>query len=193
MKRLIIFFIFFILFSVQSFGQNNSPYKGLNQLLNTDFFEKFDDLKNEIEDKAIQIKLVEYKYEEGELETLIDSYNASVKYYNKILEDMKNDLLNRKERKKMLAYPDAYAANLGVKLEKAEEFYANTFQEEYFNITGNTATIPWGLIGEIIKYSQVAVEIMKTVKAEIKRYNETLLDTHLIEPHRFRTWDEIES
>jgi len=191
MKKLIVFSAIFGMFAVQSFAQQNSPYKGLNQLLSMDFFEKFDELKNNIEDNVIQVKLVEYKYDDEELEILMDSYNASAKYYNKILEDMKNDLLNRRERKKMIAYPDAYVANIGVRLENAEDFYANTFQEEYFDITGNTAAIPWGLVNDIIKYSQVAIEVIKAVKAEVKKYNETLLGKHLVEPYRFREWDEI--
>jgi len=190
MKLHINFIGILLLCSMNLFAQN-STYKGLNELLGTEFFKKFESLKTDVEAKVVQVKLEEYKYHEEDIEALRDSYNASAEYYNRILEKVKNDLLNRRARKKLIAYPDAYTKDLGVKLEDAEEFYANTFGKEYFEITGNTASIPFGLINDIIKYAQVAIELIKAIKKEVKKYNEKLLDEYLINPYKFKSWDEI--
>jgi len=191
MKFHISFIGVLLLLTIHLSAQKSSTYAGLNRLLDTEFFEKFESLKTDIEDKVVQVKLVEYKYHEEDIETLMDSYNASADYYNKILEDIKTDLLIRRNRKKLIAYPDAYVANLEVKLEKAEEFYANTFAVDYYEITGNTASLPFGLINDIIKYAQIAIELIKAIKKEVKKYNETILDEYLIKPYKFRYWDEI--
>lgn len=190
MKIKIYFILFYILIALQLSAQN-STYKGLNELLSTEFFEKYKSLKTDIEDKVIQVKLEEYKYHEEDMDALIESYNASAEYYNRIIEKVKNDLLKRRERKKLIAFPDAYVKDLGIKLERAEEYYASTFGDEYYNLTGNTAAIPIGLINDIIKYAQIAIELVKAIKKEVKKYNEKLLDEYLIQPYKFKTWDEI--
>lgn len=182
----------FLIIQFTAIGQSNTAYNGLNTFLGSDFFTKFEEVRNNVEDKVIQIKLKEHQYDEEDVQILMDSYEASAKYYNRILEGLKYDLLNKRKRKEMIKFPNGYVANLRDKLDKANEYYANTFEEEYFNITGNTAAIPVNLLTDIIKYVKVSIDIIKAIKAEVKRFNEDLMNKNLLEPYQFRTWEEIE-
>ncbi len=190
MKNII--FFCFLLFQLTAFGQSNTAYNGLNTFLGSDFFTKFEEVRKNVEDKVIQVKLKEHQYDDDDIDILIDSYTASAKYYNRILEGLKYDLLNKRKRKEMIKFPNGYVSNLQDKLEKANEYYANTFEEEYFNITGNTGAIPINLLTDIIKYVKVSIEIVKAIKAEVKRFNEELMNKNLLAPYQFRTWEEIE-
>lgn len=186
------FSIFGLILLLTTQIQAQSTYQGLNKLLNMEFFDEYDSLKMSIEDKVLQVKLEEYKYHQEDIEKLMDSYNAAAEYFNRTMfEKMKNDLLKRRERRKMISFPDVYAQDMGVRLKKAKEFYERTFGKEYYDITKNTAAIPMTLIYDIIKYSQVAIELIKAIKKEVKKYNDKLLNDYLIEPHKFKAWDEI--
>lgn len=183
--------ILFCIIHLSVFSQSNSVYNGLNTFLGSDFFATLEEVRDNVEDKVVQIKLKEHQYDDEDMEILMDSYNASAKYYNRILLGLKHDLLNKKKRREMIKFPNGYIADLQNKLERANEYYANTFEEEYFNITGNTGAIPVQLITDIIKYAKISIELIKAVKAEVKKFNEDMMAKHLIEPYSFKPWDEI--
>jgi len=186
-----LFLVCFLLLSAIQMSAQNSNYVGLDRLIGSDFFKKFEELKISIKDKVVQIKLEEYKYLDADIENLRNSYNTSAEYYNRILEKIKNDILDKKERKKMKTYPEAYVKDLEIKLESATEYYTNSFHKKYLDITGYTGSIPSNLINDIIQYAQTAIEMISAYKKEVKKYDEKLLDKYLIQPYKFKTWDEI--
>jgi hypothetical protein len=47
------------------------------------------------------------------------------------------------------------------------------------------------MLPQIIKYAQLAIEVIKRIDGEIKKMNEAILDQYLVQPYRFKRWDEI--
>jgi hypothetical protein len=101
--------------------------------------------------------------------------------------------MHREKRKYLITYPEAYSKQVEADLYRAKEYYANTFQKEVTQLTNGqiTGTAFLALLPQIMKYTQLAIEVMKKVDGEIKKMNEAILDQHLVQPYRFKHWDEI--
>ena len=101
--------------------------------------------------------------------------------------------MHKEKRKYLITYPDSYSKQVESDLYRAKEYYANTFQKEITELTNGqiTGTALLVLMPQIIKYAQMAIEAIKRIDSEIKKMNEAILDQYLVEPYRFKHWDEI--
>ena len=187
------FFVFFLFLTNSIQGQSSSTYVALNQFLNTDFFKEFQVMKQKAEKSVKDFKAIQSRYEPHEVEAVMDAYNSSAEMFNATLYNIKFDLLHKKKRKYLVEFPAEYSKQVEADLYRAKEYYANTYQREIAQVTNGeiTGVAILVLLPEIIKYSKLAIEVVKKIQAEIKKFNESLLDQYLIEAYRFRMWDEI--
>jgi len=190
----IVSFLVGLLFIANSiFSQPSSTYIALNQFLNTDFFKEYQNLQQRAEKAVRDFKVIQNKYDEEDVEAVIDAYNSSAEMFNATLYNIKNDLLHKQKRKYIVQFPADYSKQIEADLYRAKEYYANTFQREIAQITNGeiTGVAILTLLPEVIKYAKLAIEIIKKIKSEINKFNDSLLEKHLIEPYKFKTWDEI--
>lgn len=194
MKK-IFFFLLLSLFmlSKETTAQSKSTFAALNQFLNTQFFEDYLELRNRSEKAVRGFKAIQHQYSEEEVQLIIDSYNASANYFNSTLVNIKQDLLNRSFRKFLVEYPDKYSKQVEADLFHAKEFYANTFQREIATLTNGQITGAGflALLPQVMKYIKLSFGVFNKIKAEIKKFNNGLLDKYLIDKYRFRSWEEI--
>ena len=132
-------------------------------------------------------------FSEQDIQLVMDAYNASANRFNDILYRVKEDLLNRQSRKFLIRYPDDYARRMEAELNTASKFYSDNYARRVAEVTqGRVQTAAFlALLPEIIKYFKVGIALFQKVKKEIKKYNGEMLEQHLIEGHRFHSWDEI--
>ena len=186
-----------LLITIQSTAvySQTGVYNALNIFLGTEFFDQFEGMRKQAEDAVIRFDLVKHKYRSEDVQLIIDSYNSSAEYFNMTLYNIKNDLLDKHKRKYIINYPESYSKQVETDLRRAEEFYRDTFQKEIAELTEGeiTGSALLLMIPEIIKYVKLGIEVIKKVKNEINKFNEAILNKHLIEKYRFRTWDEVVS
>ncbi|MBK8556274.1 MAG: hypothetical protein IPL65_11130 [Lewinellaceae bacterium] len=172
-----------------------SPFWGLNCFLNSEFIGKFGEARNKAEQSVRDFKQLHRteQFSQEEVERVMDAYNASANEFNNVLYKIKEDLLDKKKRKYVLRYPDDYALQIEAELNKARDYYSNTYQLAVTKVTNGriTGTPLLLLLPEIIKYGKLAFELYKKIKDEVKKYNNALFDQYLIEESRFHSWDEI--
>ena len=174
-------------------GQSSSTYSALNQFLNTNFFKEFQVMKQRAEKSVKDFKSIQNRYEDEEVEAVMDAYNSSAEMFNTTLYNIKNDLLNKQKRKYIVKYSQDYSKQIEADLYRAKEYYANTYQREIAYVTNGeiNGVAILAVLPEVIKYAKLAMDIVKKIQSEIKKFNEELLENYLIEPYRFKMWDEI--
>lgn len=174
-------------------AQPGSTTQALNQFLNTSFFREYDQLRLKAEESVRDFKRIETNYSDEQKQAVSSAYNASAQYFNTILSNVKRDLLDPNKRKLIGKYPDDYAKQLETDLQKARDFYANTYQKEIAEVTEGQITGSGfiALIMQVLNYTKEAVGVLNQIKAEIKKFNSDLLDTRLITPYSFKSWETI--
>ncbi len=172
-----------------------SPFWGLNCFLSSDFITKFEEARNKAEQSVRDFNKLsqEEEFSDEDIERVMDAYNKSANRFNEVLYQIKTDLLDKKKRKIITQTPDYYASIIEAELNKAKTVYANSYQKAVSEVTGGriTGVAFIILLPEIIKYGKLAFEIFQKIKTEIKQYNEKLIEDYLIQPYRFKSWDEI--
>ncbi len=173
----------------------SSPYWGLNCFLNSDFIMKFEEARTRMAQSAHDFKALAKleDFSEADVLRVVDAYNASANRFNDVLYKIKDDLLDRRKRKFLVRYPDDYALQIEAELNKASNFYADTYARTVTDLTdGRVQTVSFiTLLPEIIKYGKLAFALFNKIKKEVRQYNEGMIDQYLIETHRFHSWDEI--
>ena len=132
-------------------------------------------------------------FEEAEVQRVMDAYNAAANRFNDVLYKVKDDLLDKRKRKFLVRYPDDYALQIEAELNKASNYYDDTYARLVTELTGGQVqTVAFlTLLPEIIKYVKVGLALFQKVKKEIRKYNDEMLELYLIQNHRFHSWDEI--
>ena len=173
----------------------SSPYWGLNCFLNSDFIVKFEEARSRAEQSVHDFKaMAELEgFEEAEVQRVMDAYNAAANRFNDVLYKVKDDLLDKRKRKFLVRYPDDYALQIEAELNKASNYYDDTYARLVTELTGGQVqTVAFlTLLPEIIKYVKVGLALFQKVKKEIRKYNDEMLELYLIQNHRFHSWDEI--
>lgn len=190
MKTITIIILMFA--SINLMGQSGTV-TALQYLQQTDFLKQYEELKNRAESSVRNFKLVQNRYSDDEVQGVIAAYNSSAEYFNAALFNIKQDMLNKNKRKYLVTYPDAYSKQIEADLYRAKEYYANTFQREITQVTDGeiTGVALLALLPEVIKYAQFAIQAIKEIRNKLKEMNEQVLDQYLIEPYKFKPWDEI--
>lgn len=187
-----LFSIIMGLISTAAWSQSGAV-AALNTLQQTAFFNEFKELKDRSETAVRNFKTIQGRYSEEEVANVASAYNSSADYFNAALLNIKKDLMHKEKRKYLISYPEAYSKQVEADLYRAKEYYANTFQKEVVQLTNGqiTGSALIALMPQILKYTQLAIEVIRRVDNEIKKMNEAVLDQHLVEPYRFKRWDEI--
>jgi hypothetical protein len=174
-------------------AQGHSTYWGLNQFLNTEFINKYEEARDRAEQSVKDFKTIQSEFSPEEVSSVMDGYNASAERFNQVLYKVKDDLLDKQKRKFIIQFPDDYARQIEGELNRAKDFYANNYQRRLVEVTDGriTGTPLLLLLPEIIKYGKIAFQLFQSIKAEMKKYNESMMDQYLIQPYRFKSWNEL--
>ncbi len=174
-----------------------TTFQVLNEILGSEFISCFDGLRLQAEKMVKDAKGLE-GYHPGEVESLQIAYDASAEHFNLVLHNLKTILLTKEKRKYYFGHNGKNICEFHKLIEadinRAERMFNITFRKEYQNLMSDPAVLD-SFVGSLIMviqdYLPLAIELFKKIKAEVARYNESLLDEYLIEAHRFKSWDEI--
>jgi len=168
-------------------------YRALLTFLSTDFFEEYLQLRERAYESVHQFKVRQGEYSPEDVEKIRASYEQSAAYFNKMLYNIKADLLHPQRRKYIVQFPQNYSKEVECDLRRAREFYENTYGQEVIRVTKGevTGSAFLALVPDLIRYGKTAFDVLKKIQSEIKRFNEKLLDEELIQKYSFKTWEEI--
>ncbi len=194
MKNLLLTFIIGCT-SYSVLAQDANIPNSLQKLLDTDFFTQYDEIRQRAHTsvKAFKKLSAEENYSEEDLEIVKDAYMASAEKFNAILVGVKNDLLNKRSRKMLIRFPDAYSSKLEKELDYANEYYEQTFRKEIARVTnGEILGLSFmELLPVVIKGVKIAIQVINKFKAEVRKYNDAMLQQHLVEKYKFQEWEKL--
>ena len=114
----IIIGVFLICASANGQSKQEKQYiKAIDALEGTDFVKQLRKSKTRIESAVLDFKLQEEYFEKEDIERVKDCYSSTLRGFDKILENMKNKLLEKKRREAIINDPDDYTELMQFRLD----------------------------------------------------------------------------
>lgn len=189
----IILFIALTLCSAAAGSAQSGVYPALNRFLDTRFFSEFQALRTNAESTVRSFKHKQDQYSPEDVQAVIDAYNTSAEYFNNVLRNIKQDMLDPEKRRFLVHFPADYSKQVECDLYRAKDFYQSKFQTKIIEVTGSdTGTgVTLALVTTILSYGKTAIDMLASIREEIRKFNDSILEKYLIAPYQFKTWDEI--
>lgn len=167
--------------------------KALRAFLETEFLEKFKEIRLESESMVAAFKAHSGEYTPEDVSKVRKSYVRVADQFNLLLNEIKIDLLDKKKMKVIRDNPDMYSASLELKLRILQDEYAQTFEKTIAEVTGSESysAIPLAAIIGLVKLAGDFIGYIQRSGFENRKIKEEHLNQFLIEPYKFRNWDEI--
>ena len=174
--------------------QHNKLDKTLDGFLKTEFMEEFRSLRLEAESLASTFKARSSRMPPEDVVKVKKAYDVITIKFNRQLEDIKRDFLDRKRMRAIRDNKDLYSNSLQYKLRELQDAYANDFQKVVVEVTGTDkySAFPLAAIVSLIKLAVDVGEYIINANYEAKRLKEDHLNQFFIEPNRFRPWNELD-
>ena len=174
---------------------NKKLAPALGKFLNTEFMVKFHDLKLEAESAATNLIAKEQKIKADDFSNVRTAYNQTAQRANKILEGIKQDFLDPKKLKSIESMPDMYSDGLKLRLLELQDFYSSHFQQTLADATADQVdgSPLLFIITELINLSRGLTAYFTQMQRESRIYSEDYLNQHMVKPHRWRYWNEVQA
>lgn len=172
---------------------NKKVGPALSKFLNTEFMTKFRDLRIQAESAAISAQSRKDELKPADFMRLRSAYDQTASRANGLIENIKQDFLNQKKLKSIAQFPDMYADGLRYKLQDISDFYTANFQQvladaEVKDVDGSAVLL---LVVELISLSKGLTDYFAAIKREARQYTDAHLQENLVQPYRWRYWDEM--
>lgn len=169
--------------------------QGLQGFLETEFMEKFKEMRLEMESLAASFKAYSETLRPEEVVRVKKAYVKISENCNDLLVDIKKDFLDNKKLKHIRKYPEMYSASLELKLRDLQDDYSRNFEKIIADITGTDqySAAPIMAIFGIIQFAVDFTNYLSRIRHDNRRVKAEHLDMYFIEPFRFRSWEEIET
>lgn len=193
-NALILFALLLACFSAVA-QPNKKVAPALYKFLNTEFMQKYRDLRIQAESDAIRVQSGQAELKPTDQFRLRTAYDQTASRANHLLESIKQDFQNPKKMKSIAEFPEMYSDGLKYKLQELADFYTANFQQALADasvkkeeVDGSVALI---LIVELIGLTKGLTNYFADIKRESKQYTEKYLLEHLVQPFRWRYWEEL--
>jgi len=191
MMRTSIIILLLIGFNNLMFAQKTDAV--LKTINSSEFFIEFAKLKNKAEESVIKLKTGNLDIDKTKLELLKNSYENSAERFNSITRNIAFDMLDKRKRKVIIDYPEIYARNLEAQLVSAEKYYTSNYVQHLLDVTnGQILGNPiLEMLPQLIALTRDIVELISDIRNEAKKMNELHIESGLINPLKFRSWEEL--
>lgn len=194
-KALILSLLSLFLLSNDLFSQNKREKKmqgAIDALMTTEFIQKYSEYKQLVEMTALDFKTQAEYYDQMEVNRISFGYETSRAAFDKILDGLRKDLLDKSTREYIQQNPDRYTHFVTNEL----EFAMNNYQEQVIykinELTGNE-TVGFGIF-EIKLFLDLifdVVGVITSIEKELDKMNEKYLDENFTNPLRVASWEEL--
>jgi|APTNR8051073442_1049403.scaffolds.fasta_scaffold00247_36 hypothetical protein len=200
MKKQAIFPILLVLISLSAAvaQPNKKVGPALTNFLNTEFMLKYRDLRITAESAALSVQSNQSAgLAQSDVFRLRSAYDQTATRANQLLENIKQDFLMPKKLKTIAEFPEMYSDGLRYKLQELADYYSANFQQALADaavkadgeeVDGSAVLL---LVVELIGLTKGLASYFSAMKRESKLYTESYLQEHLVQPYRWRYWDEL--
>lgn len=185
--------LFLICASANSQSREERQYiKAINALETTDFVQQLRKSKTRIESAVLDFKLQEEYFEKEDIVRVKDCYSATIRGFDKILENMKNKLLEKKRRESIINDPDDYTELMQFRLDRIMEAHRTNCIPIIEEVTGVEA-VGFGL-GDLSFIFKLIGDVVNTLKGNSKSFDkmgDEYLEDNFIKGLRVSSWEEL--
>ncbi|MCB0518270.1 MAG: hypothetical protein H6577_20735 [Lewinellaceae bacterium] len=195
MKKALFIFLAFAISLPSVFSQNKREQKmqaAIDALMTTQFVQKYKEYKDIVEVTAGDFKPISTGYDAAEVGRIKFNYETSRAAFDKILDGVKKDLLDKSTREYIANSPDRYTQFVASELEMAMNNYQETVVYKINMLTGNQ-TVGFGIMEIKLLLDLVfdVVGVIQSINKELDRMSEEYLDQHFTSVLRIKSWDEL--
>ena len=193
MKTRITPILFAILASVTLHAQKETITPALQNFLQTNFMQQFQDIRIQAEAQVRTFTQQAGQYQPQDVARVQIAYDQTAQRFNQLLEMVKQDFMDTGKLKYISKYPDSYSAGLELEIHKLSDFYSKNFQQALADVTGNQmdGSPLLILLFDLVKFTGSAVSHFVQIRREARTYNDQYLNRYFIAPNRFKTWREL--
>ncbi len=195
MKNAVILFCLLITCLSAKAQPNKSVAPALYKFCNTEFMQKYRDLRIQAESDAIRVQSGLEQLKPTEQFRLRTAYDQTASRANQLLESIKQDFQNQKKLKTIAEFPDMYSDGLRYKLQELADFYTANFQQALADASVKKEEVDGSvtmlLIVELIGLTKGLTNYFAAIKRESKQYTDKYLHENLVQPYRWRYWEEL--
>lgn len=174
---------------------NKKVGPALSKFLNTEFMVKYRDLRISAESAALNVQSNQGGLQPSEVYRLRSAYDQTASRANQLLENIKQDFLNAKKLKSIAEFPEMYSDGLRYKLQELADFYSANFQQALADASVSKEDVDGSaillLVVELIGLTKGLTNYFAEIKREARQYTEAHLQENLVQPYRWRYWDEL--
>jgi len=196
MKKQLVFLVLFVAAYLSATAQPNKKVgPALTKFLNTEFMVKYRDLRISAESAALGAQSNQGALQQADMFRLRSAYDQTATRANQLLDNIKQDFLNAKKLKSISEFPDMYSDGLRYKLQELADFYTANFQQVLADASVSKDEVDGSavllLVVELIGLTKGLTNYFGDIKREARQYTEAHLQEHLVQPYRWRYWDEL--
>ncbi len=162
----------------------------LNKILATEFWTQCNQMREAATKEVKQFKNEDVsRLKPEEVRRVKESYETFVLAYNKMLLNVKSDLLDKKKRKWMMEFPDDYARAWKGEYDAVEQLYRNGFRRTINEVTHNESMIIW--LPVAIEVIREGIKLIIEIRNELKAIDEQAIELKLYQAFKLPEWDKI--
>lgn len=192
LPKSLVFAVLMSAFALPSFAQKDKMKVAIETLNSTEFIRKYKDYHETIQATVAQFKTVATDFPTEDVREVQYAYQSTRQNFDKILETLKKDLMDKQNRKFISNNPDRYTQFVSQELDLAFKNYQKTVQEKIGEITGEEIV---GLGPEQIKlilnFLFDVIGVIRTIEDELAKMNEQYIEENFIAPLRLKAWEKL--
>lgn len=168
--------------------------KALLNFMETDFMKYFKHTRLQMEGSVQSFKALEMNYSPKDVTAVRTAYTQVAERYNKLLEEIKLDFLDKQKLKRVISkYPDMYANGINGKLKELDAYASEVFYRKRAEVTGEEidGAISILLIIEVVNVAAKLTNYLAQMNYNARKVSKEYMDQYFMEPNRFKAWDEI--
>jgi hypothetical protein len=190
MKKIVSLFVFLSAICLSVNAQNDVG-NAIDRFKNTDFMLKYNDFKWQIEGEVEDFIATQNNYTPKDIRRVRNAYDKTVMRFNQVMLDIKQDFLMKEKVKMINKFPQMYSDGLKSKMQELEQVYKENLQLAFTEAGENGGSALLALLVGLIQSSSELSGYFKSMKYEKTAMTEAYIQKNLIEPSKFKTWEEL--
>ena len=183
-----------LVLAAPAFGQKRERkmQEAIDSLNTTEFVQKYKQYKEVVEMTISNFKAVSSNYELSDVQEVQYGFKTTASNFNKILETIKKDLLDKKTREFIKTSPDRYTQFVAQELDLAYKGFQQTVVVKITELTGEQ---PVGIgvmeIKLLLDLVFDVVGVINSIDAELARMSDAFVEEKFVAPLRVKTWESL--
>ena len=166
--------------------------QSLVNLMETEFMKEFEKMRIRAEGAVASFKAVQDDYSPQDVTSVKIAYTKVSNAFNKKLNDIKLDFLDKEKLKMISKFPDMYSSGISHDMTELRNVYSQNFQVVLQEVTGGDidgAFLP--LLLGVVEIASKFSNYLAKMKYRKRSITNEYMEENFVEPNKFSLWDDI--